>query len=167
MGHSEPGWAPGFGCVVHSHSRGWHPHPLPNRSVGSLPGLCTPVDASVAREGWQEGQGPVSTWMDRHRCGRCCADLPAKVCSARPLCCQLQVTSHPPACSHSPQGLCGGWQRSHHRSPLGQGCQMALALSRGLGKWVSWRRWGEEFVFGAAMKCSENCFHVLLSGEAL
>lgn len=154
-------WLSTVTAEVRTQSLGWHPDPLPYRTLGSLPGLCTSVDLCATRDGWQEGQGLGRTSTNRHCCGHLLWRPAAKVCFVCPHCCHHQITSHPPACS--PQGFCRDG-RGLTFCPLCGWAVRSPWLSPGtLG--IVWA-WEEKFIFGAAMKCSENCFHVLVNGEA-
>lgn len=68
-----------------------------------------------------------------------------------------------PALGDSAEGSGGGVSPS---APYMLGCQITLAVSWDLEQCVNWWHWERKFILGAAMKCSENCFHVLMSGEA-
>ena len=149
-------------------SLGWHPDPLPYSTLGSLPGLCALAAPSVTREGWWEGQAQGVIWTDRHCCGHLLWRPAVQLCSVSTRRCRLHVASHPPIRSHSPRRFCrgewGGGVSLSARYMLG--CQITLALSWDLEQCVNWWHWERKFIWGAAMKCSENCFHVLMSGEA-
>ena len=98
----------------------------------------------------------------------CCGDLQSS--SAPSLHAVAGSTSLPTlpsaatALGDSAEGSGGGGVSLSARYMLG--CQITLALSWDLEQCVNWWHWERKFIWGAAMKCSENCFHVLMSGEA-
>lgn len=146
-------------------SLGRHPDPLPCITLGRLPRLCAPLAPSVTREGWQEGQGPGVTWADRRCVDTCCGDPQPR--SAWPVHTVASSKSLLPTLLPAALALGGSaWQGSRPLSSAWLGCQITQALTSDLGQCVSWWGWEDKFNSGAAMKCSENCFHVLVSGEA-
>lgn len=93
----------------------------------------------------------------------CCIDL--KLWSAQSIPTtgsSKSLGSFPPSAA-APGGSAGGGWGSHHL-PLVAG----LSEYPGplLGPWTGYKLVGREerFIFGPAVKCSENCFHVLVLG---